>query len=175
MTRYMTTTLTALAVTVLTCASSINLSFAQEKQHISFKTSAANTKYIHQLNVDVGDVSNHVVRVFDLQRTHPNPPVINGVKLVEETARGTTDIIEGYGTSTGYGTYIMENGDKFNYRFTQVNQNDGGKITATGAGPITGGTGKFADLHGFVHFVVVFDVKSGFNEGQTDIEYWSGK
>jgi hypothetical protein len=69
----------------------------------------------------------------------------------------------------------MENGDRFFARFSQVNKNSSGKIDASGVGPITGGTGKLADIHGTVQFAVTFDVKSGFNEGQTDIDYTIGK
>src|SRR5215472_754320 len=87
--------------------------YAQQAQHVSYKTSAENTKYAQQLNVDAGDVANHIVRVFDLHRTHPSGPTINGLKLVEEFARGTTDVIDNNGTSTVYSTYVMENGDKF--------------------------------------------------------------
>jgi hypothetical protein len=148
--------------------------YAQQAQHVSYKTSAENTKYAQQLNVDAGDVANHIVRVFDLHRTHPSGPTINGLKLVEEFARGTTDVIDNNGTSTVYGTYVMENGDKFFARMAQVNKNNDGRISATGVGPITGGTGKLANIHGFVQFVVSFDLKSGFNEGQTDIDYRIG-
>jgi hypothetical protein len=146
----------------------------QEKQHASYKTSSENTE-VHATNVDVGDVPNHVVRVFDVHRTHRNGPMINGVRLVEEFARGMTDVTDSNGTSVGYGVYVMENGDRFFARFTQVNKNSSGKIAASGVGPITGGTGKLADIHGVVQFVVNFDLKSGFNEQQTDIDYTIGK
>jgi hypothetical protein len=148
---------------------------AQQRQHVTYKTSAENAKYVQQLNVDAGDAPNHIVRIFDLHRTHPNGPVLNGLKLVDETARGTTDITDGNGTSVVYEVYTMENGDQFFAKLAQVNQKSGDKISATGIGPITGGTGKFADMHGTIHFVVNFDVKSGFNEGQTDIDYVIGK
>jgi hypothetical protein len=148
---------------------------AQQKQHVSYKTSSENSKYLQQLNVEVGDVPNHIVRVFDLHRTHPDGPMINGSKLVEESIRGTTELSGGSGSSTVYGIYVLASGDKFFAKILQVNQNNDGKVTATGIGPITGGTGKLAEMHGVVSFVVNFDVKSGFNEGQTDIDYTMGK
>jgi hypothetical protein len=148
---------------------------AQQRQHVSYRTSAENAKYVQMLNVEVGDVPNHIVRVFDLHRTHPDGPVVNGSKLVEESVRGMTEVTEGGGSSTVYGIYVLENGDKFFAKILQVNQSNAGKVMATGIGPITGGTGKLADMHGVVHFVVNFDVKSGFNEGQTDIDYSIGK
>jgi hypothetical protein len=150
---------------------------AEQAQRVSYKTSAENAKYAQQLNVEAGDVPNHIVRVFDLRRIHPasTAPVVNGLKIVEEWVRGTTDIIDGNGSSAVYGVYVMENGDKFFARIAQVNQSKSGKITAVGSGPITGGTGKLAEIHGSVQYIVNFDVKSGFNEGQTDIEYAIGK
>jgi hypothetical protein len=164
------TTIALLMAVALSAANAV----AQEQQHVSYKTTAENTE-VHATNVDVGDVPNHIVRVFDVHRTHRNGPMINGVRLVEEFARGTTDVTDSNGTSVGYGMYVMENGDRFFARFTQVNKNNSGKIAATGVGPITGGMGKLADIHGFVHFDVNFDVKSGFNEQQTDIDYTIGK
>jgi hypothetical protein len=154
---------------------SSGVAFAQQTQHVSYKTSSENTKYVQQLNVEVGDVPNHIVRVFDVHRTHPNGPVINGSKLVEESVRGMTELTGDGGSSTVYGVYVLESGDKFFGKILQVNRNSAGKVTATGIGPITGGTGKLADMHGVVSFVVNFDVKSGFNEGQTDIDYTIGK
>jgi hypothetical protein len=90
---------------------------------------------------------------------------------VEESVRGMTEVTDGSGSSTVYGIYVLDNGDKFFAKILQVNQNNGGRVAATCIGPITGGTGKLADIHGIVHFTVTFDVKSGFNEGQTDIDY----
>jgi hypothetical protein len=168
-------TLTTVALLCLTTALPTGNAFAQEKQHVSYKVTSENTKFIQQLNVDAGDVPNHIVRVFDLRRTHPNGPIINGVKLADETARGTTDIIDGNGTTTTYQVYMMENGDRFFARLAQVNKNNSGKIAATAIGPITSGTGKFADMHGFVQIVTNFDVKSSFSEAQIDIEYWFAK
>jgi len=130
---------------------------------------------MQQLNVEVGDVPNHIVRVFDLHRNHPAGPIINGSKLIEESVRGMTEVTDGNGSSTVYGVYVLESGDKFSAKILQVNQNNAGKVAATGIGPITGGTGKLAEMRGVVHLTVNFDVKSGFNEGQTDIDYSIGK
>jgi len=145
---------------------------AQQKQHVSFKTPAENSKYTQQQNIEVGDAPNHIVRIFEIHRTFPNDaPVINGLKLVESWERGTADYIDGSGPGTQYSVYVMENGDRFFSRTALVVQNASGKVTATGAGYITGGTGKFAAVQGIVRGVVVFDPKAGFNDGQFDIEY----
>jgi hypothetical protein len=149
---------------------------AQQKQQASFTASAENSKYTQQLNVDVGDVPNHMVRIFDLHRIYPNnAPVINGLKLVEESARGIADLTDGYGTSTLYGVYVMENGDKFFARSSNVIQSGSGRLATTQVGYITGGTGKFAGMQGNVRASGNFDPKWGFSENRTDIEYLIGK
>jgi hypothetical protein len=60
-------------------------------------------------------------------------------------------------------------------RSTQASTGDAGTVTAIAAGPITGGTGKFANIHGVVKAAVKFNVTSGFNEGITDIDYSMGE
>jgi hypothetical protein len=150
----------------------ITPALADEHQHVSYKVPAANSKYIQQLNVDAGDIPGHIVRIFDLVRNHrENPPVVNGAKIVEETARGLTDIINGNGSSVVYSVFITENGDKFFARLTQVSTGEGGNVSAVATGPITGGTGKFEKIHGLVKLVVKFNVTNGFNEGTEDIDY----
>src|SRR5271163_1294508 len=47
-------------------------------QRVSFKPSAANSKYTQHYNIDVGDAAGHQVRVFEIHRTFPsNAPAIN--------------------------------------------------------------------------------------------------
>jgi len=90
------------------------------------------------------------------------------------------DYIDTNGPNTGYTVYVMDGGDKFFVRTATVAQNttnpDGSrKAVSTSAGTITSGTGKLANIKGFVRTVNVFDAKSGFNESQTEIEYLVGK
>ena len=47
---------------------------AQEMKHVSYKTSAANSKYVQQLNIDAGDVPKHIVRVWSIIRDHHADP-----------------------------------------------------------------------------------------------------
>jgi hypothetical protein len=150
---------------------------AQEKQRVSMKTAAENTKYTQQVFIDVGDAPAHQVRAYEIHRTYPsNPPVINGVKLVESWARGTSDFADGNGLTTGYDVYVLENGDKFFDRYSCVAQNPGaGKLAVTCVSPITGGTGKFAGIRGVSRSAVAADPKAGFNETQAEIEYWIEK
>lgn len=176
MNRLVTLTLTVILVCLVVALPTDNL-LAQQKQQLSFKTSAENTKYTQQHLIDVGDVSGHQVRVYELHRTFPNnAPVMNGVAIKEQWTRAISDYTDNNGPGTTYGVYVLENGDKFFTRSVLVAQSTGsGKLTATTVGQITGGTGKFAGIQGIVRTVNTADPKAGVNEGQTDIEYTIGK
>jgi hypothetical protein len=176
MNRRITRSLTTMALLLVVALPAGSVA-AQEKQHVSYKTPTENTKYVQQLNLDVGNVANHVVRAFEVHRTYPdNPPVINGLKLVETWERGYVDLIDGNGPVTQYSMYVMENGDKFFARSAGVVQSNGaGKVSATDVGYITGGTGKFATIQGIIRVAANIDRKTGFNETQDDIEYTIGK
>jgi hypothetical protein len=176
MNRRTTFSLTTMALLCLAVAVPPGDVIAQQKQQVSFKAAADNSKYGIQQNIDVGDVPNHIVRIFEVHRTFPNnAPVINGVKLAESWTRGDGDRIDGVGPVMQYVVYVMENGDKFFARMDGVVQTGAASFTATIAGNITGGTGKFAAIQGIVREVANFDPKTGFNEDQTDIEYSIGK
>ena len=167
-------TLTTMALLCLAVALPAGDALAQNQQiRVSFKASAANSKYTQQHNIDVGDVPSHQVRVFEIHRTFPsNAPVINGVKLVDLWNRGASDLFDGDGAYTTYAVFIMENGDKFFTRASLVAQSIGsGKFTTTSTGTITGGTGKFFGIEGIVRTVGTDDPKAGFTETQYDIEY----
>jgi hypothetical protein len=169
--------LISLAVVGLIGHCATGIAVAQEKQRVSMKTPAENTKYTQQVFIDVGDAPGHQVRVYEIHRTYPsNPPMFNGVKLVEGWTRGTSDYTDTNGVTTGYTVNVLENGDKFFERYSCIAQNFGaGKFTASCVGPITGGTGKFAGIRGVDRTVVAFDPKAGFNETQAEIEYWMEK
>jgi hypothetical protein len=151
---------------------------AQQKQQVSFKIPAENSKYIVSQNVDVGDAPNHIVRLFDTRGMIPNNAAsINGLKLVEVFARGTGDLIDGHGGGPGYLVFVAENGDRFFSRNNFVAQQVSGKLTATWAGSITGGTGKFAGIQGTTRQFTNFDPSPGgvISNTQYDIEYSIGK
>ena len=83
-------TLTSIALSCLAVALPANNVLAQNR--LAFKVAAENTKYTQQHAIDVGDVSGHQVRLFEIHRTYPsNPPEINGMKIVESWARGISD------------------------------------------------------------------------------------
>jgi hypothetical protein len=170
-------TLTTVALVSLAIALPAGDALAQQKQRVSYKASAENSKYTQQHTIDVGDVPGHQVRAFEIYRTYPtNAPVFNGLKLKETWTRSVTDYVDGNGTSTGYNVYVLENGDKFFARYALIAQNAGaGKLTTTTTGTITGGTGKFAGIQGLVRSSGTADPKAGFAETQSDIEYWIEK
>jgi hypothetical protein len=168
--------LTTVVVMTLGFGLPIGNAIAQQLQHVSYKTSADNTKYTQQHIIDVGDVPGHQVRIFEIHRTYPNnAPVINGMKLVEQWTRAMSDFTDNNGPATNYGIYVLENGDKFFVRSALVSQSTGGgKLSNMTAGPITGGTGKLAGIHGTVRTSGTAEPKAGINETQTDIEYSIG-
>jgi hypothetical protein len=172
------TTLSTLALTSLcfAVAQPVRTAVAQEKQHVSFKVPAENAKFTQQLNIDVKDVPNHLVRIFEVHSTFPNnPPVINGTKLVETWATGIGDRVNGNGPAVQYNVFVMENGDKFFTRLDALVQSNAGMLTSTQVGNITGGTGRFTAIQGIVRIVTNFNFNTGFNESQFDIEYSMGK
>ena len=151
--------------------------WAQDKQKISYKVTAENSKYTQRNTIDVGDESGHQLTLFEIHRTFPsNAPVINGVKLKETWTRGYADYINSNGLSTNYTVYMLDNGDKFYSHSSTMGQADAaGKRATIAVGQILGGTGKFAAMKGLVRSTGASDGKAGFNETQTEIEYWIAK
>jgi hypothetical protein len=149
---------------------------AQQKQRVSYKVTAENSKYTQQQFLDVGDVPGHQVRSFEIYRAFPtNAPVINGIKLKEQWTRGASDYIDNNGTANNYNVFVMENGDKFFTHTTVLAQNAGpGKLSNVTVGHITGGTGKFTGMQGIIRTSGTAEPKAGLNETQTEIEYWIG-
>ena len=175
--RLATLTLTTIALLCWAVALPAGAALAQEKQHVSFKAPAENSKYTQQNIIDVGDMPSHQVRVFEIHRTYPNnAPVINGVKLSEVWTRGVSDLTDGNGNSVTYSVFVMEGGDKFFTRAALVAQSIGpGNFTTTAAGSITGGTGKFAGIKGILRTLGTAEPKAGVNDNQYDIDYWMEK
>lgn len=152
---------------------------AQPKQQVSVRIPFANLKFEVSQSVEVGDVPNHIVRVFDLHYTVPgnSAPLINGLKLKDVWQRGTANITDGVGTTSSYFLYLMENGDKFFVRNEAIIQRTAtGKLASAGIGHIFGGTGKLASIQGTTRNATTFDPKAGVaDEGELDIEYTMGK
>ena len=149
---------------------------AQEKQRASFVLPPGNSKYTQQHVVDVGDVPEHKLRLYELQRTFPaDGPVIEGSRLVELWIRGINDFIDMNGLATAYSVYVFENGDKLFARSDIVATTDAGKSTTLAAGRITGGTGKFRNMRGVIRVASSPDPRSGLLRSAFDIDYWFDK
>ena len=169
--------LSVTAMTALGLALATNGALAQQKQKVSYKVTAENSKYTQRNTIDVGDESGHQLVMFEIHRTFPsNAPVINGVKLKETWTRGYADYINSNGLSTNYTLYVLENGDKFyTYSGTMGQADATEKRTTVAVGQIRGGTGKFAAMKGLVRSTGISDGKAGLNETQAEIEYWIAK
>ena len=162
-------------ITLAYLAVSLAIDNALAQQRLVFKVGAENTKYTQQHTIDVGDVSGHQVRLFEIHRTYSsNAPVINGMKIVESWTRGISDYSSNNGEGTTYAVYVLENGDKFFTRAALIAVQPPGatNLTATTVGNITGGTGKFARISGRVRTLTLANPQAGTNETQVDIEYW---
>ena len=169
--------LTTIAMLWLAVAVPTDDAVAQQMQQISFKAPVANPKFTQQHVIDIGDVSGHQIRIFEVHRTFlRDPPVINGIKLVEMWIRGLSDYTDMNGPNTNYVIYVMENSDKF---FVQValetqsftNPDGTRKNRGNSIGTIMGGTGLFAAIRGTTRTSIIFDSDDSLTEGQTTIEY----
>ena len=65
-------TLTTMALLCLAVSLPAGSAVAQQKQQVSFKVPAENIKFGVQQNVSVGDVPNHILRLFETL-TPPSP------------------------------------------------------------------------------------------------------
>lgn len=174
----MTTLVTTVTLLSLLIVLPVDCALAQQKQQLVFKVGAENTKYTQQHAINVGDISGHQVRLFEIRRTYPdNAPVINGMKILKSWSRGITDYTSNNGSAITYGVYVLENGDQFFTRGSLVAVQSPGAnyLTATTVGVITSGTGKLAGIQGIIRTVSVADPNAGVNETEVEIEYLMSK
>ena len=156
-----------------------SVSVAQQTQRVNLPTVSA--KYTQQHSIEVGDVPNHQIRVFEYQRIYgADGPMISGLHIKESWARGTSDYTDSTGSGSSYVTYTMENGDKIYSHGSIVTHgvpnSDGKKTLSTLAAlTITGGTGKFLGIHGVVRIETTADLAAGINQGKAEIDYWMEK
>jgi hypothetical protein len=69
MNRVTALTLTTMALLCMAVAVPAGDALAQQKQHVSYKVTAENSKYTQQQVLDVGDGAGHQVRSFEIYRT----------------------------------------------------------------------------------------------------------
>lgn len=175
---------TGLRVLATLAAASLLLGAAGEsgaqKQRYAFKTPPGAGKYVQQHAIDVGDVPGHQVRVLEIHYSYTEEaPVYDGVKVKESWLRAATDYTEGNGRGTGYTVAVLENGDKIFGRWEAITQTTAGKDGAklartTSVTTLTGGTGKFASIHGTLRSVATTDFKA-LSEAMAEGDYWIEK
>ena len=158
----------------------VDVAWAQQKFPINTTSEGVKSSYVQQHVIDVGDVSGHQVRIFEVHRVRSSSQlVLDGVKVVEEWNRGFSDYTNGVGPVRGYGIWVLEDGNKV---FSEGTGTSYSEVTATGSKRgtfngttrIVGGTGKFAKIRGTVTDVVEFDTdpKNGYSQGRNKGEYW---
>jgi hypothetical protein len=168
--------ITVSATALLYLAFLTSPSAAQQIQHVSFKVAPENNKYVQQLNINVGDVPDHIERVYEIKTTLSNsPPTINGLRITEIWSRGNADITNGNGSGTQYNVFVAEGGDMLFTRNANVVQNPAGQFTATQVGNITGGTGKLAGIHGVLYLTAKFNFQTGVIDTEYTLDYAVGK
>src|ERR1700732_3106533 len=151
---------------------------AEERCKVSEEATAAKSNYTQQQVLDVGDVSGHQIRVFELHRTYANDkPNCEHLKRTESWARGYSDYIDRNGRAWGYEVTSFENGDKIFAQFDGTSQTtvapDGSKkSTATVVTRYTGGTGKYEGIRGFLRGISGFEPDKNMNQVQAEGEYW---
>jgi hypothetical protein len=151
---------------------------AQEKFPLSYRATAAETRYVQQHAVEVGDVPGHQVRIYEIARTFKgSPPTFRGIAAPSDFTRGFSDYTDVNGRAWGYGGFLLENGDRVFTRYEGVSSStvkpDGSRqSTNQTVIVITGGTGAFGGIRGILKSGSVFDPATGMNATEAKGEYW---
>ena len=147
--------------------------WAQQKQKVTYKAGAEATQYPKRHTLDVGDEDGHQLVLFEIRRTFgADAPVINGAKLKEQWTRGYGDYVNNNGLSQNYSVYVLESGDKFYAMARTMGHAESGKRSTVSVGEIRGGTGKLVGMRGLIRSKGGSEGAKGYNESQTEIEYW---
>jgi len=153
------------------------IAYAQEKHIVAFDAPASGNKYTQQYILDVGDVPEHKLRLYELVRSYGGKDqTIEGVVLKEAVIRATSDLTDLNGLGRSYVEYRMANGDKIFARGFFLNHTlpESSRLKNLTELDITGGTGKFRGIRGIVRAETVADSKA-FNQNRTEFEYWFEK
>lgn len=153
------------------------LAYSQDRHVVAFDAPASGNKYTQQYILDVGDVPEHKLRLFELIRSYGGKDqTIEGVVLKEAVIRGTSDLTDLNGLGRSYVEYRLENGDKIFARGFFLNHKlpKSDRLKNLTELDITGGTGKFRGIHGVVRAETIADYRS-YNQNRTEFEYWFEK
>jgi hypothetical protein len=170
------------AATAMICCGTLfgtTVSIAQQAQIVNLPT--VSTKYTRQHSIEVGDVPNHQIRIFEFQRVYgADGPALSGVHIKDSWTHGISDYADSTGSGSVYATHTMENGDRIYAHGSIVTHgvpNAGGKKTLSTLAvlTITGGTGKFLGIRGVVRTETTADLAAGINQGKGEMEYWMEK
>ncbi len=154
---------------------------AQQKFPIVSQGSAAEATYPQQFAIDVGDVAEHKVRIYEIRRGEAaNPTRFRGVKVVESWARGVSDYIDYSGPTFGYIVWRLENGDRIFGRYSGTVHSVAGadgtrEYQYQGLTVITGCTGEFRNIRGTIRDTTRGASKAGkalSNAERGEGEYW---
>ncbi len=151
---------------------------AQDRQRASWKVPEASATYTQKLNIEVGDVPGHIVRIYEVQRKFTDvAPVFAGVRASQAWDRGQAEYVNLNGPSWGYTIFDMANGDKVFARFngavrTTLTESGEKQTAYSGTTVLTGGTGKFKGIRGLFHETDVVDIANGKSETTGTGDYW---
>ncbi len=152
--------------------------WAQQKFKFSYERSADSSEYIQQQRIDVGDISGHQIRVYELKSVYKDDSVkFLGVPVTEEWNRAFSDYTNTNGRHFGYCVYVLKNGDKIHCHLDGTTQaainSDGAKsISFSGITTLTGGTGRFRGIRGTLRYSGFYDPVANRSGDKTDGEYW---
>ena len=167
--------LITVGVLALLVALAANPASPQQRVAASFKVPASDSKYTKNFTIDIEDVPNHQIRIYEAYVDYSkNSVAFADVKVKEAWIRDFSDYIETNGHANGYVVYIMDNGDRFFTRRELVRQTiaepDGTKRSvAIGVEAITGGTGKFKGMRGMLRVTVRWGTPNALEYAG---EYW---
>jgi hypothetical protein len=154
---------------------------AQQKYTFEERPEWSTSRYVQQYAIDVGDVPEHKIRIFELQWSYNEQSqlAISGVKVKEYWTRAYSDYTNRKGRSWGYGIWILADGSKIYLESTGTTI---AEPTSTGfikglyhgVSRFVGGTGKFSRIRGTMTEANDFDndPKTGYNRVETRGEYW---
>lgn len=151
---------------------------SQDKQFVSYSLPPGSARFLQEQVIDVGDVPGHKVRIFENRVDYQNVDLtIAGVRVKESFTRGASDYVNGTGTASNYGVYVLEDGNRLFTKESAV-----GQVSPNGDGTVvykysvvatfTGGTGRFRGIRGQLRGNVVRMPGDAGIRADVTGEYW---